>query len=98
MMTRGQKKFGDVTLNLYEFGAGEKLPMHNHDRATAHFTVCQSGRVKITVAGADPVVLQPGGIADLPLGREHEIEALDEGTRIANVQKFVYGAQSQSVA
>jgi quercetin dioxygenase-like cupin family protein len=84
------QQFGDLLIHLYDFEiAGEGLPDHNHDHSTAHVTFVRMGCVEIKVHGEEPKILAAGGIIDLPYGKNHSITALVDGTKIANVRKFI---------
>lgn len=82
-------QFGDLLIQLYEFEkAGDGLPYHQHDRATAHVTLVRKGKIEVKVEGEPTRMLEAGAIIDLPLGKRHSIMALVDGTQFANIRKY----------
>lgn len=80
---------GKLAVSVYDFASpGDVLPMHNHDEATAHITLVMKGSVLVRTPDKSSVYVVPD-ILDFPAGEPHEFEAVEAGTRIANVVKGV---------
>ena len=66
--------------------AGDVLPMHDHELGKGHVTIVARGSCLIRYSDGRPEEKHALGAVvdpDFP----HEIEALEAGTRIVNVQK-----------
>jgi quercetin dioxygenase-like cupin family protein len=80
-------EFGKLNGSVYDFPeAGDILPMHTHDDATAHITIVAKGKMQITV-NAVAQEYECGKVIDLPANQEHEFVALEPNSRIVNIQK-----------
>lgn len=81
------KSFGDLKVTIYDFEvAGDVLPMHDHDEATAHITVVAKGRLKAHGDGWETEAIA-GQILDFPANQPHELTALENETRAINIVK-----------
>ena len=80
---------GQLSGSIYRFQkAGDTIPMHEHDEATAHITFVIKGSI---VARGFEAAWESSGSAGLLISFEesmpHEIEALEDGTVILNLLK-----------
>lgn len=80
-------EFGKLKGVIYDFPeAGDILPKHIHDDASAHITIVAKGKIRVT-AGYWEADVECGKVIDLPANQEHEFVALEPGSRIVNIQK-----------
>lgn len=80
-------KVGNLTGVVYLFEkANDVLERHFHEIGAGHITVVSSGSVKIIGDGWEKEV-KIGGVVDLPDGQSHEIIALENNTKIVNINK-----------
>ena len=80
-------KAGKLTGIVYLFEkTNDVLERHFHEVGTGHITVVSSGSVKIIGDGWEKEV-KIGGVVDLPDGQSHEIIALEDNTKIVNINK-----------
>ena len=78
---------GKVVGTVYTFEkAGDVLAMHTHDEATAHITIVARGKVKAHGNGWEKE-LSAGAVIDFPANQSHEFTALEDDSRIVNIQK-----------
>jgi quercetin dioxygenase-like cupin family protein len=78
-----------VRLAIYDFAAaGDILPMHVHDAATAHVTLIQRGSVIVRTPDKSETFSAPDILATHP-GEPHEFEAVEAWTRVTNVTRDV---------
>jgi quercetin dioxygenase-like cupin family protein len=78
---------GKLTGTVYTFeNKGDMLPMHTHDEDTAHITVVARGLIRAHGNGwsAD---YGAGSVIDFPSNQSHEFIALEDNSRIVNIQK-----------
>jgi quercetin dioxygenase-like cupin family protein len=74
---------------IYDFPQKQDiLPNHFHDDTTAHITIVARGSVKIT-AGEWVYDAHAGDVIDLPSNQYHEFVALEDNSRIVNIQKNI---------
>lgn len=82
---------GTLAMSVLDFAAaGDVLPMHVHDEATAHVTLVQRGAVRVR-SGGSAMIFGAGDIIDTHPGQPHEFEALEPNTRITNIVKGIRG-------
>lgn len=82
-----QLKIGKLTGVVYLFEkTNDILPMHFHGAGEGHITIVSSGSVKITGEGWEKKA-QIGNVIDLPDNQSHEIVALEDNTKIVNINK-----------
>jgi quercetin dioxygenase-like cupin family protein len=82
---------GTLAISVFDFAAaGDVLPMHVHDVATAHITLILRGAVRVTTNGT-AAIFGAGDILDTHAGQPHEFEALEPNTRITNIVKGIRG-------
>ena len=78
---------GKLTGTVYTFEkAGDMLPMHTHQEGNAHITIVARGKVKVhgNEWAAD---YSAGAVIDFPSDQSHEFIALEDNSRIVNIQK-----------
>jgi len=87
MLTVTQFEFGKLKGTVYDFSQiGDIVPMHTHDKATAHITIVAKGKMQISINGVMQEY-ESGKVVDFPDNQEHEFVALEPGSRIVNIQK-----------
>lgn len=69
---------------------GDGLPMHVHAEDTAHITIVATGRIVARGNGWE-VEAGPGQLLNFRAGEPHELMALEDNTRIFNIQKKMGG-------
>lgn len=80
-------KAGKLTGVVYLFEkANDVLERHFHEAGTGHITVVSSGSVRIIGDGWEKE-LKIGNVMDLPDHESHEIIALEDNTKIVNINK-----------
>jgi quercetin dioxygenase-like cupin family protein len=73
---------------IYTFEkAGDVLFMHNHTEATAHISVVVCGKIKVQGEGWEREH-SANDVIDFPADQPHEFTALEDDTRIVNIQKM----------
>jgi quercetin dioxygenase-like cupin family protein len=78
---------GKLSGNVYTFQkAGDVLPMHNHDEMTVHITIVARGKIKARGQGWE-MEKSAGAVIDFPPNQAHEFIALEDNSRIVNIQK-----------
>ncbi len=78
---------GKLTGIVYLFEkTNDVLERHFHEAGMGHITVVSSGSVKIIGEGWEKEV-KTGGVVDLPDREWHEIIALEDNTKIVNINK-----------
>jgi quercetin dioxygenase-like cupin family protein len=87
MLSHKQIELGDIkgTMFLFEF-AGDLLAEHTHDEETVHITIVTKGRVR-AFSSEWSQEAEAGQIIDFKVGQPHAIEALEDGTKIYNINK-----------
>lgn len=74
------------TANVYTFEkSGDVLEMHRHPRAQAHYMIVVRGRVHVRIPDGQAGTYDAGTVIDP--GLEHEVIAVDDGSRIVNITK-----------
>lgn len=80
-------KVGNLTGVVYLFEkANDVLKRHFHEVGAGHITVVSSGSVKVIGDGWEKEI-KIGSVVDLPDGQSHEIIALEDNTKIVNINK-----------
>lgn len=80
---------GTLQVSVYDFAAaGDILPMHVHDAATAHIIIVLRGAIIVRTPSKSET-FGSGDILDTQPGEPHEFEAVEPRTRIANIVKGV---------
>lgn len=86
--------FGDLKGTIYDFEiAGDILPMHEHDEATAHISIVARGKVR-AYSEAWSIEAAAGQIIDFLPDQPHELAALEDGTRVVNIVKKFGGTSA----
>lgn len=90
-------KTGDINGTIYDFEhKGDKLDEHTHDELSVHITIVCRGKLKATcpewVQEADS-----GQIINFKPNIPHELEALEDGTRVINIVKKFGGVSNDYV-
>jgi hypothetical protein len=66
--------------------AGDILPMHTHKEGQTHITVVVCGKIKVHGDGWENEYAE-NDVIDFPANQEHEFIALEDNTRIVNINK-----------
>lgn len=69
---------------VYDFALGEKLAEHVHDETTEHMTFISRGSFVIRQPDEEDIVATAGDVFYFPAGRLHEIEAIEDKSRLVN--------------
>jgi quercetin dioxygenase-like cupin family protein len=78
---------GSIVGTIYTFEkAGDVLPMHTHVEGTAHITIVARGKIKAH-GNNWSAEYGEGTVVDFPPNQEHEFIALEDNSRIVNIQK-----------
>ena len=78
---------GKLVGTIYTFEkAGDALPMHTHLEGAEHITIVARGKVKVHGSGWE-MEKSAGAVIDFPANQEHEFIALENNSRIVNIQK-----------
>ena len=78
---------GDIRGTLYDFEfAGDVLPKHVHDETNVHITIVARGKIKAYSHDWEKEAVA-GQIMDFRVGEPHELVAVEDNTRIINIQK-----------
>jgi quercetin dioxygenase-like cupin family protein len=81
--------YADGTLDgtLYTFAnAGDTLPMHDHDAATAHITIITRGSFQVSGPGWSQSAA-PGPVLSFDPGNPHQFVAMQADSRLLNILK-----------
>lgn len=80
-------EFGDIQGKVFDFEfAGDVLGKHVHTEDDIHITIVTNGRIR-AYSHDWSIEAKAGNIVDFRVGEPHEIEALEDGTRIVNILK-----------
>lgn len=80
-------EFGDLRGAIYDFEkSGDILGKHSHTEDDVHITIVCRGSVKVQSHDWEKIV-RMGGIINFRAGEPHEFVALEDNTRIINIQK-----------
>lgn len=83
---------GDLRGAIYDFEkAGDVLPKHVHTEDNVHITIVARGSLR-AYSHDWSVEAKSGQILDFRAGEPHELMALEDNTRIINIQKLMGGA------
>lgn len=83
--------FGDLRGGIYDFEkAGDILPKHVHTEDNIHITIVARGRIKAYSHDWEQEAVA-GQILDFRPNEPHELMALEDNTRIVNIQKKMGG-------
>lgn len=78
---------GNLKGVIYDFEqAGDLLPTHQHTEETVHITIVARGKIKAYSENWEKEVAS-GQILDFKPNEPHEIVALEDNTRIININK-----------
>lgn len=66
--------------------AGDVLPMHTHSHLDAHITIVARGKIKARGNGWE-TEYSAGAVIDFPANQSHEFIALEDNSRVVNIQK-----------
>lgn len=82
-----QKIINTLHLSIYDFEfAGDVLPMHTHDKSSAHITIVANGELKVMGNGWEKI-LTSGMVIDFPENQHHEFVSTKDNSRIINILK-----------
>lgn len=91
LLNKKLPQLGDLQGMIYDFEyAGDVLPKHMHTEMDNHITIVCRGKVK-AYADAWEREATAGQILDFHVGEPHEIQALEDNTRIINIVKKMGG-------
>ena len=81
-------EWNGIRVDLWQMDAGDKIERHSHPFVHTTGVVRGSSKVTIFRGKASDVILMYPGIRDFafPPDFDHEIEALEDGTIIVNMQ------------
>ncbi|KPL28547.1 MAG: hypothetical protein AMJ72_02715 [Acidithiobacillales bacterium SM1_46] len=83
--------FGDLRGAMYDFAlAGDILPKHVHGEQDVHITIVATGRLK-AYSHDWSIEAGPGQVINFRPHEPHELMALEDNTRIFNIQKKMDG-------
>ena len=89
MLSNKIQQLGDLRLTIFDFEfAGDVLEKHNHDENSVHITIVARGKVKASSHDWE-IEVSSGGIIDFRPNEPHEIQALEDNTRIVNIPKNI---------
>ena len=78
---------GKLLGTVYTFEqAGDLLPMHTHTDGNAHITIVARGKVKAH-GNEWEAEYSTGAVIDFPVDQSHEFIALEDDSRIVNINK-----------
>jgi quercetin dioxygenase-like cupin family protein len=78
---------GRLSGTIYTFEkVGDVLPMHTHDEESVHITIVARGKIKVSGLGWE-MDKSAGAVIDFPPNQAHEFIALEDNSRIVNIQK-----------
>jgi len=78
---------GRLSGTVYTFEkAGDVLAMHTHDEESVHITIVARGKIKVSGNGWE-MEKSAGAVIDFPPNQAHEFVALEDNSRIVNIQK-----------
>jgi quercetin dioxygenase-like cupin family protein len=84
--------YDDLTGVMYDFElAGDVLAKHAHTESNNHITIVARGKVKITSDNWEREAVA-GQILDFVANEPHEFVALEDNTRIININTKLGGA------
>ncbi|CAB4190250.1 AraC-type arabinose-binding/dimerisation domain containing protein [uncultured Caudovirales phage] len=84
------ENLGDLRGSMYDFPiAGDVLPKHVHTGNNVHITIVARGRVKVYSHDWE-IEAGAGQLLNFRPGEPHEIVALEDNTRIFNIQKTMF--------
>jgi quercetin dioxygenase-like cupin family protein len=63
--------------------------MHTHTDNDAHITIVARGSIKVHGPTVEETIYKAGAVIDFIEGHPHEIEALEDDTRIVNIIKRI---------
>ena len=86
-LLNSQLSAGKLSGVVYTFEkVGDVLPMHTHQEENAHITIVARGKVKVSGEGWE-MEKSAGAVIDFPANQPHEFVALEDNSRIVNIQK-----------
>lgn len=90
---------GDIRGAIYDFEfAGDVLEKHTHGEDDVHLTIVARGRLKASSHDWEKTA-EAGQILDFRPGEPHELEALEDRTRVINIiKKYSEGGPQLVVA
>jgi quercetin dioxygenase-like cupin family protein len=78
---------GKLSGTVYTFEkAGDVLPMHTHTEDDAHITIVARGKIKAH-GNEWQAEYSAGAVIDFPSNQSHEFIALEDNSRVVNIQK-----------
>ena len=87
---------GELTGTIYDFEvAGDILPKHVHTENDVHITIVARGKLKAYSHDWEKVA-EAGQIIDFRVGEPHELQALEDNTRIINIVKKMGGVSNDT--
>jgi hypothetical protein len=94
LLTKVLQGIGDIKGVMHTFEkAGDVLPKHTHDENTVHITIVARGRI---LARSHDWELEAGAgqLLDFRPNEPHELLALEDNTRIFNINKKFSGVST----
>ena len=83
------QNLGELRGNMYDFEkAGEIVSMHTHDDHSAHITIVARGKLK-AYSDTWSHEATAGQLINFKSGQPHELMALEDNTRIYNINKLL---------
>lgn len=93
MLSKKSQILGDLRLQIYDFEfAGDVLEKHNHTETDVHITIVAKGKVHVSSHDWE-IEVASGGVIDFRPNEPHEFVALEDDTRIINIQRNVFKEQ-----
>ena len=87
LLAKPLENLGDIRGTIYDFErAGDVLPKHNHTEKDIHITIVARGKLRAYSHDWEKIATA-GQILDFRVGEPHELMALEDSTRIINIQK-----------
>ena len=80
-------RYAELVVRIYDCERGFGLPMHTHDPGDEHISIIAKGSFVIRGPNWE-IIARCGDIIDFVANQEHEIEALEPGSRVVNIYKF----------
>lgn len=75
--------YAGAEVAVFHANKGEGLPRHSH--SYSHATMCHAGSCAVRAEGKELVMDKTTQPVNLPAGKWHEIEALENGTVFVNI-------------
>lgn len=87
LLVKELEHLGDLNGLMYDFEkAGEVIPMHTHSEDDSHITIVARGKLKAYSDSWSQEAIA-GQLINFKAGQPHELMALEDNTRIFNINK-----------